>query len=207
MNSKKTWNTRKLVGLALFTAIVVVLQLLGNFIRFGIFSVSLVLVPIVVGAALYGPAAGGWLGGVFGLVVLLSGGGEPFMTINPFGTIVTVMAKGICAGLVTGLVYKLLAKKNQYLAIILSALVCPVVNTGIFLLGCWAFFMETVGGWAAEFGYANAGAYMFLGLAGLNFVFELAANIVLSPVIRLIINLGQKGVSKIQKKRASNMDA
>ena len=91
MNSKKTWNTRTLVGLALFTAIVVVLQLIGNVIHFGVFSISLVLVPIVVGAAMYGPAAGGWLGGIFGLVVLLSGGGEPFMTINPLGTIGTVM--------------------------------------------------------------------------------------------------------------------
>ncbi len=202
LNSKKTWNTRTLVGLALFTAIVVVLQLLGNFIRFGIFSISLVLVPIVVGAALYGPAAGGWLGGVFGLVVLLTGGGEPFMTINPVGTIVTVMVKGIAAGLAAGFVYKLLERKNQYVAIILSAIVCPVVNTGIFLLGCLAFFMETIRGWAGEMGYANAGAYMIFGLAGLNFVIELAVNIVLSPVIRLIIKLGQMGVAKIKGKKA-----
>ena len=203
MNSKKSWNVRTLVGLALFTAIVVVLQLIGNFIRFGVFSISLVLVPIVVGAALYGPAAGGWLGAVFGLVVLVTGGGEPFMTINPLGTILTVMVKGIGAGLAAGLVYKLLERKNQYVAIILSAIVCPVVNTGIFLLGCLAFFMETVSGWAEGAGFANAGAYMVLGLAGLNFVFELAANLVLSPVIRVLINLGQKGVAKIQNKRAA----
>ena len=66
-------KTRRLVALALFTAIVVVLQLLGSFIRFGTFSISLVLVPIVIGAVLYGPWAGAFLGAVFGLVVLLSG--------------------------------------------------------------------------------------------------------------------------------------
>ena len=42
-------DTRTLTGLALFTAIVVVLQFLGSFVRFGPFSISLVLIPIVVG--------------------------------------------------------------------------------------------------------------------------------------------------------------
>ena len=75
-----------------------------------------------------------------------------------------------------------------------------MVNTGIFLLGCLAFFMETVGGWAAEFGYANAGSYMFVGMAGVNFLLELGVNIVLSPVILRIITLGEKVV---REKRAT----
>ena len=82
-------KTRTLTGVALFTAIVVVLQLVGAFIRFGPFSISLVLVPIVVGAALYGPAAGAWLGLVFGLVVLISGDAAAFLAVNPLGTVVT----------------------------------------------------------------------------------------------------------------------
>jgi thiamine transporter ThiT len=49
---------RNLVGTALLTAIVFVLQVLGSFVRFGPFSISLVLVPIVVGAALYGAYSG-----------------------------------------------------------------------------------------------------------------------------------------------------
>ena len=69
----KNNNTQKIVGLGLFTAIVIVLQLMGSFIRFGTFSISLVLVPVVIGAALYGAGAGAWLGFVFGVVVLLSG--------------------------------------------------------------------------------------------------------------------------------------
>ena len=73
-NRSRTANyTKTLVGLGLLTAIVVVLQLVGSFIKFGTFSISLVLMPIVVGAALYGVGAGAWLGFVFGVVVLLSG--------------------------------------------------------------------------------------------------------------------------------------
>ena len=112
MNQKNT-NTQKIVGLGLFTAIVVVLQLLGSFIKFGTFSVSLVLVPVVIGAALYGATAGAWLGFVFGVVVLLSGDAAAFLGVNALGTVLTVLAKGMLAGYVSGLVYKALENKSS----------------------------------------------------------------------------------------------
>ena len=188
---KKGFTTRKLTGLALLTAIVVVLQLLGSFIRFGTFSISLVLVPIVVGAALYGPWAGCWLGFVFGIVVLLSGDASAFMVINPFGTVVTVLVKGALAGLLAGGAYKLLSK-HETPAVIAAAVVTPVVNTGIFLLGCLLFFMPTIREWAAASGFENAGTFMILGLVGGNFLFELLFNIVLSPVIVRLIRIARK---------------
>lgn len=188
-----TGKTRKLTGIAIFTAIVVVLQLLGSFIRFGPFSISLVLIPIVVGAAMYGTAAGAWLGFIFGLVVLLSGDAAEFLGVNALGTIITVIAKGTLAGLCAGLVFRALTKKNTYVAVIASAIVCPVVNTGVFLLGCLLFFMETINGWAAAASFASAGAYMIVVLVGLNFVFELLVNVILSPVIVRIISIGKKG--------------
>lgn len=190
-----TGKTRKLTGIAIFTAIVVVLQLLGSFIRFGPFSISLVLIPIVVGAAMYGVAAGAWLGFVFGLIVLLSGDAAAFLGVNAIGTIITVIAKGTLAGLCAGLVYRALEKTNTYVAVIASAIVCPVVNTGVFLLGCLIFFMETISGWAAAAGFPSAGTYMIVGLVGLNFVFELLVNVVLSPVIIRIIAIGKKGTA------------
>ena len=190
-----TGKTRKLTGVAIFTAIVIVLQLLGSFIRFGPFSISLVLIPIVVGAAMYGTAAGAWLGFIFGLVVLLSGDAAAFLGVNALGTIITVIAKGTLAGLCAGLVFRALVKTNTYVAVIVSAVVCPVVNTGVFLLGCLLFFMETINGWAAAAGFASAGTYMIVGLVGLNFVFELLVNVILSPVIVRIISIGKKGTA------------
>lgn len=97
---------RRMVGGGLFAAIIVVLQLIGGGIRFGTFSVSLVLVPIVVGTAVYGWQMGGWLGLVFGAAVLLSGDANLFMTINPAGTIATVLIKGIACGLAAGAGYE-----------------------------------------------------------------------------------------------------
>ena len=140
----KKFDTRTLVGLALFTALVVVLQLVGSFIRFGVFSISLVLVPIVVGAALYGPLGGAWLGFIFGVTVLLSGDANLFLQYNVFATVLVVLVKGTAAGYCAGVVYRLLEKKNQYLAVIAAAVVCPLVNSGLFLVGCLLFFRQVV---------------------------------------------------------------
>lgn len=192
MSNTTRFTTRKLVGIAALTAIVIILQLVGSSIRFGVFSISLVLIPIVVGAALYGLAGGAWLGLVFGAVVLLSGDAGPFLAVNPPGTIVTVLVKGIAAGLAAGLVYKLLEQKNRYLAIVIAAMACPIVNTGVFLICCKVFFMPTINEWAEGAGFSSAGTYMILGLAGVNFLLELAVNVVLSPVIMRIIAIGQK---------------
>lgn len=193
MNLKKQRaETETLVLGAILTALVVVLQLLGCFIRFGPFMVSLVLVPIVVGAAKCGAKIGAWLGFVFGLVVLLCGDAAAFLAVNVFGTIVTVMVKGIACGLLAGITYKLLEKKNVYLAVAAAAVVCPIVNTGIFMLGCLIFFMETVSEWGMALGFENVAAYMFLVLAGGNFLFELGTNIILSPVIVRLLNIKKK---------------
>lgn len=190
MNNK----VKKLVGVAVFTAIVVVLQLLGGGIKVGgLFSISLVLLPIVVGAAVYGWEAGLWLGGAFGLAVLLSGDAAAFMAINPIGTVVTVMVKGIGCGFAAGLLYKLLSKKSVVLGALAAALICPVVNTGIFLVGCRLFFYDTIAQWGAAAGFENAAAYMFLGLAGINFLVEVATNLILAPVIIRLIRIGKKG--------------
>ncbi len=189
MNTK----TKNMVGVALFTAIVVVLQLLAVGLRaLGLFSISLVLVPIVVGSAVYGWKGGAWLGFAFGTAVLLSGDAAAFLAIDVLGTIVTVLAKGAVCGLAAGLVYKLLEKQGKLLAVAAAAVVCPVVNTGIFLLGCKVFFMNTIAQWAALYGFENVGAYMIFGLTGINFLIELGVNIVLAPVATRLIKLGKR---------------
>lgn len=185
-------NTKKIVGVGIFTAIVVVLQFLGSFIKFGTFSISLVLVPIVVGAAIYGIGAGAWLGAAFGVTVLISGDAAAFLTVNPAGTVVTVLLKGICAGLAAGAVFKLLENKNKLLSAILASIASPVANTGVFLIGCRAFFYPTIQQWAAAAGMENAGKYMIIGLVGLNFVVELLINLVLSSTIVKLVDIGKK---------------
>ncbi len=185
-------KTRTIAGAAILTAIVIVLQLIGGAIHFGVFSISLVLVPIVIGAALYGVWIGAWLGLVFGVMVLLTGDAAPFLAINPLGTVLTVLVKGTCAGLCAGLVYRALEKKNQFAAVVCAAITAPVVNTGLFLVGCVLFFLDAVTEWGKAAGFENVGTYMITGFVGLNFLFELLVNVILAPVIVRLVNLGRK---------------
>ena len=192
MSTERKKQTENLVLGAILTAIVVVLQILGGFIKFGPFSISLVLIPIVIGAAKCGVKIGTWLGLVFGAVVLLNGDATAFFAVNVFGTILTVLFKGAACGFAAGLTYKLLAKYNKYAAVVAAAVVCPLVNTGVFLLGCLLFFLDTIKAWGAGLGFTNTVSYMFLVLVGGNFLFELASNMILSPVILRILNFKEK---------------
>lgn len=183
-------STKAMVLAAILTALVVVLQFIGQTVRLGPFMISLVLIPIVIGAATCGPAIGAWLGLVFGIFVLVCGDAALFLSINAFGTVVTVLLKGILCGLAAGYVYKLLEEKNRMLAVILAAVVCPVVNTGVFLLGCSVFFMDAVSAWALSEGMSVV-AYMFLGLVGGNFLVEFGMNLLLAPAIVRLIDIAE----------------
>ena len=186
MNSEKI---HKMVGTGVLTAVVIVVYLLTMGISVGPFNITFALIPIVVGAALYGWATGGWLGLVFGAMVLFTGGANAFLVINVPGTIITVLVKGAAAGLVPGLIYNALEKKNRWAATICAAAAAPIVNTGIFLLGCLAFFMGTINEWAAGAGIENAGVYMVTVFVGVNFLVELGANLLLSSVIVRIVDI------------------
>ncbi len=183
MNGKKQMNVGKLVLLAMLTAIVVVLQFIGAFIRFGPFSISLVLVPLVVGAALLGAYSGAWLGLVFGFVVLISGDAMAFLAINPVGAVVLVLLKGILAGAAAGLIYKLLAGFSRTFASLAAATICPLVNTGVFIIGVYIFFLDTITEWGHAAGYGDAASFIIFGMIGANFIVELGMNILLNPLI------------------------
>ena len=187
---------KRMATIALLMALVVVLQSIGSMIPpIGGFSISLVLIPIVLGAALYGPGTGALLGGVFGLIVTancITGadiGGQMVFLANPVLCILVVMGKGILAGLASGLVYKALKKTNAYLAMFLAAAICPVVNTGVFVASMLTFFRQVLSAWA---GGGDIMAYVLSGLMLCNFVPELIINLVFSPAGQRILHTVEK---------------
>ena len=188
--TNKKFDTRKLVLLALLTAIVVVLQLLAWLIPVYPFRLNLILIPVVIGAALISPLAGAWLGLVFGFVVLVTDA-TIFLAFDPLATIVVILARGILFGLSAGFVYKLFANRNKTLAVISAAIVAPIVNTGIFVLGLYIFFIPLVMEFGVFFGFADSASIIFLGLVGINFPIEFAVNLILSPVIVRLVQLRQ----------------
>lgn len=188
-NGKSNFSTRKIALLSLLTALVAILAYMGGFIKIGgLASISLTLIPVVLGAALCGPFAGAWLGGIAGATFFATADAAFWLGLSIPGTIITVMAKGILSGLCAGLVYKALEKINVYFAVMVSAVVCPVVNTGIFILGCLVFFIDAVKQFAVSEGM-TMWAYLLIFFVGLNFVFELISNVIFSPVIVRLLNI------------------
>ena len=193
----KNEKIKRMTTMALLIALTVVLQLLGYFlpVRIGPFGLSFVLIPIIIGAAFYGPKAGAVLGGAFGVVVViccingLDAGGFMVWQANPWLCVLIVLGKGILAGLCAGLVHSLFRKKNGYLAMLLAAIVCPVINTGIFLAGMSLFYMDVLSAWA---GGSNIAGYLLSGIVLINFVPELLINIVFSPAGHRIVKAAKK---------------
>ncbi len=187
---------QKMVGIALLMALVLVMQAIGGMIPpIGGVSISLVLIPIVIGAAVYGIGAGALLGATFGVIVYINcvtgadPGGAMVFHANPILCFLVVMAKGILAGVAAGAVYRLFKGKNGYLAMLLAALVCPLVNTGIFILCMLTFFIDVLSAWAG--GGAVLG-YVLTGLILANLLPEILINIIFSPASARIAKVVKK---------------
>ncbi|MCL1832816.1 MAG: ECF transporter S component [Oscillospiraceae bacterium] len=190
-------RTHNLALLGILTAVVVVLQLLALATRavFPVFAISLVLIPITVGAAVIGVRAGAWLGLAFGAAVLISGDAAWFFSINQGGTVATVLVKGALAGLAAGGVYKLFAEvivKNRTVAAIAAGIICPIVNTGVFVIGSYLFFLPEITEWGATKGFESGASSIFFGMVGTNFLVELGINMVFIPVIVRLIQHGNE---------------
>lgn len=189
-NTRNSTRTRQLVLAAMMTAIVIVFQAIATYTTFfGPFSTAIGLIPIAIGACLCGPYVGAWLGLVFGIVVIATGNAALFFAFSVPGTIITVLLKGAACGFCAGLTYKLLENKLKFVAAIVAALVCPVVNTGIFLLGSAVFFMPYAEAIGELVGVAKAGFGVFIALAFGNFLIEVLMNVLLSPVFVRILKI------------------
>ena len=187
---------KRMAAVALLMALVVVMQFVSGLIPpVGGFSISLVLIPVVLGSALYGPGVGALLGGTFGVIVFINcvtgadPGGAMVFQANPVLCFLVVMAKGMLAGLASGWVYRLLKCKNTYLAMLCAAIICPVINTGVFVVCMLTFFKDVLSAWA---GGGDLLAYILTGLVVANFLPEMIINVVFSPAGQRIVHVVQK---------------
>ena len=192
--NKTSKKTQQLVGTAVLVAIIILLQTLLGSISIGPFTITLTIIPIIIGAVLYGPATGALLGAIFGVVVCVqvvtgaAGAGSTMMLeLNAPATIIVCIVKGLAAGLIAGLACNLFREKNLYIGIIVAAILAPVANTGIFTIALVTVFRSLAEQWALGAGAASVGAYILTGIIGINFVIELTADLVLSPIIYRII--------------------
>lgn len=187
INMKKKIKT--LTEIAIFSALIVLLQVLATSINFGSFPITLTLIPIIVAGCVYGELVGAFLGFVFGAVVsiMVVTGADPsgatMFSAHPIITVATCLLKGILAGYLSALAYKRLKVKNEKLRVVIAAAICPVVNTLILYISLMIFFDTSL--------KALIGAFI-----SINFVIELLINVLLAP--------GLTGLILRNKKRYEN---
>ena len=181
------FSARNISVLAVLVALVVVLQVCGGYFKIGATSLSFVLVPIVLGGILLGPMAGAFLGFIFGFIVLIYGvtGADPFTFIlfgeDPVLTALTCLVKVTAAGLISGLLFRLISRKNSYVAVFVASAFAPILNTGLFILGA-LLMSDTLNSNFVADGQTLV-YFLFIGCAGINFIIEFAINMVLSPAV------------------------
>lgn len=190
-----------LTSMGILMALVIVLQAISTAI-FNInplVSITLALTPIVIGAILYGPKAGAILGAGLGIVVFVTvifgwaGAISTDMFIqNPIVTCIVCILKTTLAGLVSGLAYSAIKKSGKEpLGAIVAAILCPIVNTTLFITGFVTIFHGVADKYAAS---SNISIFMFIItiILGINFVIEFLLNAILSPVIARIVKIIRK---------------
>ena len=194
MEKKKTFSSKQITGIAVLLALVIVLQAALGSITIGVVQLNFTLIPIVLGAILFGPFAGAFLGFACGVVVLVQVimGLAPFYVLiwanDPFITLLTCIVKTTVAGLVSGLLFNLLKKKNVYLALFVASGVVPVINTALFVLGCLGM-TDSVYVMAGD---VNVLKFILVGIVTFNFFIELAINLIFSPALYRVIGIVDK---------------
>lgn len=199
-NENRRTDVQKMAVLSILIALIIALQVFSTFIKFGPYNITLALTPVIIGGALYGLGAGTLLGGVFGLVILLigilgwdGGGTMALIQMRPVACIGIILLRGLCAGFLSALVFRQLSKKSIHAGSLGASIVCPVVNTAIFVIGMVLCFGDILAPGAQEKGQSIL-VYTIMALAGINFVIELIVNVALASGITTFLRyrMGRK---------------
>ncbi|MBO4988721.1 MAG: ECF transporter S component [Clostridia bacterium] len=202
MNNSRFFSAKNVATLGVLLALVIVLSVFGGTINIGTVSLNFSLIPIVLGALVLGPLAGGILGFANGAVVLfqvITGAG--FYAViwqnSPVVTVLVCLLKTTLAGVLAGFIYRAIAKKNGLVATFVASGLVPVINTGIFVLGCLcmsnavSIFQSSL---PAEAGFEGMNVMLFIlvGLVTFNFFFEFAINLLLAPALHRVYTVVEK---------------
>ena len=199
MKNDNLSTAKKLAYFAILTALTVVLQLWASNIAIGPASLNFSLIPLVLCGMILGVWYATALGAVVGVLVLIpiiTGQSQfftPLFEITPVMIILICLIKTAAAGLLGGLLYKVIRGKNKYVATFVSALTVPTVNTLIFIIG-----MFIINGPLTQLNPLDQGQTLFgfivVGLVSFNYFIELGLNLLLAPAIFRVIKAVDKQI-------------
>ena len=177
MQKEKFFTTKKIALEGILVAIILLLQVVGNYIVPSLASINLSLLPIAIGAVVLGPIYGGFLGLVCGVMVLLAPSTlQTFMAINPWGTVITCLTKTTVAGVVAGLIMLPFKNgKHTFLGAMIASISIPLINTGMFTGFYLLFFRGDT--------LPDVAFYGLLTAIYINFIIEVVLTTLLAPPV------------------------
>lgn len=196
-------QAKRLTYFAVLTALTVVLQFIGGYLKIGPVNLNLTLIPLVLCGMILGVVYSTALGFIIGAVFLIQGitGFEPFTAYlfsdSPVLLSLTCILKTTVAGAVGALLYKVLKNKNAYVATFASAAVVPVVNTGIFVLGMLTIknsLISFLSGAGIDVSGKSAIYLILVVVVTWNFFIELGLNLLLAPSVYRVIKVFDKRI-------------
>ena len=173
------YTVQDLVRISVLVAIMLLLELTGlGMIKTAGLEITILMVPVIVGAIVMGPAAGAVLGVVFGCISFWecfgkSWFGTMLLGINPFYTFLVCVPTRILAGWLCGVAFKGLNKldKSNLWSFGAAGLIGALCNTVLFMTTlCLCFYnTEFIQGFVQQMGSANPFLFVvaFVGINGL----------------------------------------
>lgn len=205
---------KSVIGLAVFALIIVVMAFTpAGFLKTGNLEASFLVVPVAIGAILLGPTNGAVLGLVMGVVSFAqcfgaSDMGSALFGVSAINTFLLCVIPRVICGWMAGVFYDLLSKidKTGFVPQIAAAVVCPLFNFILFMLGLSLLFGQTPYLLNLQTQMNASGIGFYFALGGMNLLYELLASLVLTTGISTLIlkfknrNKVKEEVSKKDKK-------
>ncbi|MEG0597426.1 MAG: ECF transporter S component [Oscillospiraceae bacterium] len=147
-NTNTSARTGYLVRISSLVAIMLLLEATGlGMIHVGVLELTILQIPVVIGAIILGPSAGALLGGVFGAISFWecfgrSAFGAALLAINPLSTFIVCFVPRILMGFLCGLIFKALYSidKTKLLSFAASSLAGALLNTVLFMTALMLLF-------------------------------------------------------------------
>ena len=182
-------NQKKLQDLTL-TAVLAALVLLMSFtplgyLKIGLVSITFLTIPVAIGAMVVGPAAGLFLGTLFGVTSLIQAimgdaFGQMLLSMNPFLTGVLCIVPRALMGFLTGVLFKLYVKwirGEKVFPMIAGGATASLLNTILFIGGLICFYLI----YRNDPSFAETTVWgIILSVLTLNVLIELVTGIVVS---------------------------
>lgn len=172
---------------AILAAIIVIMSFTPlGYLNLGLVSITLLVIPVVIGGIVLGPVHGGILGAVFGATSFAKCFSEVFggtlLSLNPVATFAACFIPRILIGVVAGALFPVLRKidRTGVAAFIVTSLAGTLTNTVLFIGMVVAFFRNS---------YFEGSPFwtIFVGFFSVNVAVEIVVGVLVSAALSKVL--------------------